>query len=141
MAALNRVYNVRFAEQAALLEDEQRRLAAGQVRLREALNETERLKQELRTTQVTKKVTPPTLVERALDNGELSIAEPPAPVAAARERPPPEQPPSPPVLDGDMVASSYSRDGDERARVLTPAQIAQIRRKMQEKMAATRRSG
>ena len=129
MAALNRIYNVRFAEQAAVLEDEQRRLEAGQVRLREALNETERLKQELRTTESQESST---LLEGAPEGEHAREGEP-------QGAPPQKHPQAPPVLDNEMIVAGYTRDTDERARVLSPAQIAQIRRKMQEKMAATRR--
>ena len=134
MAALNRVYNIRLAEQEALLEDEQQRLAAGQVRLREALNETERLKQELRAAH---RMPVPTLLEQ--DVPELPITTLVANGEAHSPSPPPVRR-EPPVLDNELVVAPIKRDADERARVLSPEQISQIRRKMQEKLAATRRS-
>jgi CRP-like cAMP-binding protein len=119
MTDLTRVYDIRLAEQAAMLQEEQRQLATQTVRLREALNETERLKQDLR---------------------QARGAE--APAAAAAPPRPPSPPSQPrrdvPVLDSAAATTPRAGVSDERQRVLSADQISAIRRKMQEKLEASR---
>jgi len=122
---LRNSYEAKLTEQEALREDEHRRLEAENLHLRDALSEAQRIIKEHKT----ESSPPPTEPDLVIEE----VVETPSPSRA------PSEPPAVPVIEVPEEPQPRGAEADGRERVIGPAQLAEIRRKMQEKLAAHRK--
>ncbi|HEX9585998.1 MAG TPA: hypothetical protein VGB36_15990, partial [Gammaproteobacteria bacterium] len=158
VARVRAEYETRLAEQEAVLEDERSRLETENVRLREALAEARRSGAQVTGPSA------PDVPEPAAPAATPAPGAGPAPQAPdlVIEGPDLEILDHEPATTGseataeaipaidigeddefptlDMEPESAGGPSDDRERVLTPAQLADIRRKMQEKMKSVKKS-
>jgi CRP-like cAMP-binding protein len=159
LAEVRAEYETRLGEQEALLEDERRRVEAENVQLRAALSQLQRTGKGVGAVvppqpEIAATAVPDLTVEEAVPSGsDLEVeAAPPAGVApkleVTEEKPSDvptlevgEEPSDVPVIDMDEAGDETDEAvSEKKARILTPNQLAELRRKMQDKMAAQKKS-
>lgn len=168
VAQVRAEYETRLAEQEALLEDERSRLEHENVRLREALASAKSAGAPVADVPALEipepaaapaaPAPPPPAAKPAAAEPDLSIEGPDLEIIEQEPAAPAPRPKKPaediptidlgenddvPELDMEPETETESTGGeptDDRERVLTPAQLADLRRKMQEKMKSVKKS-